>query len=147
MQLTRKIIVIIGVALTASAAPARSQATSHRPSGEAVRAEVDRQRNLHVTPDIGVVRESQTICAGQLPAGWIKTDDAWNPTTCGNPTSIVYNVWTITRYSNQPVGSSMTACAGAVPAGWVMINSWWNPTTCSHPTSIVNNVMSIKWLN
>jgi hypothetical protein len=113
----------------------------------AVTAEIVRIRGLSAPSDVGVIRPTQTVCAGQLPAGWIKINDSWNPTSCGNPTSITYNVWQIERYDDKPVGASMTACFATVPAGWAMTSSWWNPTTCGHPTSITNNVMSIKRLN
>jgi hypothetical protein len=89
----------------------------------------------------------QSVCAGQVPTGWIKINDSWNPTTCGNPTSISYNVWTIERYDNKPAGAQMRACFGSVPNGWAMVGSTWDPTACGHPTSISNNVMTIRRLN
>ena len=60
---------------------------------------------------------SQRVCAGSLAAGYIKVNDEWNPTTCGNPTSIIYNVWIIDRYDNKPVGSTMKACNGSASTG------------------------------
>jgi hypothetical protein len=116
-------------------------------TAEAIRVEAERQRTFAGSSSASVVYESQTVCANQTVAGWIKTNDSWNPTTCGNPSSIIYNVWTIERYDNMAIGSVMTACTGAVPGGWAMINSSWNPTTCGHPTSIMNNVMTIKRLS
>jgi hypothetical protein len=90
---------------------------------------------------------TETVCAGQLPSGWIKVDDAWNPTTCGNPTSKTYNVWMIAQYSEKPIGFVMVACNGAAPAGWVIVGTTWNPTTCGHPTANQKNMMTIKRLN
>ena len=96
---------------------------------------------------LSTIAETQVVCAGPLPTGWIKINDAWNPTVCGNPTTIVYNVWTIERYDNKPVNTTMTACAGVIPTGWVKVNDSWNPTTCGHPSTIVQNVMLIRRLN
>lgn len=91
--------------------------------------------------------ESQTMCAGQIPAGWIVVNDAWNPTTCGKPAGIMSNVVTIERYDNKPAGSQMRACSGTVPRGWVIVSTAWSPGTCGRPASISNNVMTIKKLN
>jgi hypothetical protein len=117
------------------------------PPPETIAAEARRQQAAGDAVPLATTAEVQTVCAGQVPVGWIKTNDAWNPTTCGKPTSIVYNVWTIERYSTKPIGAVMQACAGAVPPGWAMIGNAWNPNMCGHPTSIVNNVMTIKRLN
>ena len=91
--------------------------------------------------------EIQNICAGLIPAGWIAINDSWNPTACGNPTSIVYNIVTIERYDNKPKGSQMQACAGPVPAGWAVVGTRWNPSVCGHPTAITQNVMTIRKMN
>ena len=40
---------------------------------------------------------SQKVCAGSLPAGYIKVDDEWNPTMCGRPSNISYNMMTMKR--------------------------------------------------
>lgn len=89
------------------------------------------------------------ICAGSpVPTGWIKVNDKWSPTSCGNPTSIVYNVWIIERYDNKPVGTQMSVCASApTPPGWVVVNKFWSPTRCGHPSAIVNNMKRIRRVN
>ena len=89
------------------------------------------------------------ICAGSpIPDGWVKTTDSWSPTSCGNPTEIVYNVLTITQYSNLPVGSTLAICADApIPNGWVLVNSFWDPNGCGHPTDIIENVQTISRVN
>jgi hypothetical protein len=89
----------------------------------------------------------QNICFGSVPPGWIKINDTWNPTVCGNPASIAYNVWTMQRFTDQPVGAVIHACKGAVPSGWAMVGTLWNPTVCGHPSSNQPNVMAIKRLN
>jgi len=96
-----------------------------------------------VTPENA---STQDICAGTpVPPGWIKTNDSWSPTTCGNPTEITYNVWTITEYADLPAGSELTVCADApVPTGWVVTNTSWDPTRCGHPSNITNNIKTIK---
>jgi hypothetical protein len=93
------------------------------------------------------ILQTQNVCAGSLPPGWIKINDAWNPTVCGNPTRIAYNVWTIQRFADQPMGAIIHACRGAVPSGWAMVGTLWNPTVCGHPTTNQPNVMAIKRLN
>jgi hypothetical protein len=93
------------------------------------------------------ILQTQNICAGSVPPGWIKINDAWNPTVCGNPARIAYNVWTIQRFSDQPMGAVIHACKGAVPPGWAIVGTLWNPTVCGHPATNQLNVMAIKQLN
>jgi hypothetical protein len=93
------------------------------------------------------IQQTQNICLGSVPPGWIKINDVWNPTVCGNPTGIAYNVWTIQRFTDQPVGAVIHACKGAVPSGWAIVGTLWNPTVCGHPNSNQPNVMAIKRLN
>ncbi len=91
--------------------------------------------------------ETQTVCAGSVPPGWIKIDDRWDPTKCGNPVAVTYNVWTIERYDNKPTGSVMTVCADVVPSGWSLIEQKWDPMKCGKPAMTLNNTMTIKRLN
>jgi hypothetical protein len=93
------------------------------------------------------ILQTQHVCAGSLPPGWIKINDAWNPTVCGNPARIAYNVWTIQRLTDQPMGAVIHACSGAVPSGWAIVGTLWNPTVCGHPAANQLNVMAIKRLN
>jgi hypothetical protein len=93
------------------------------------------------------IAATETVCAAQVPPGWIKVDDAWNPTTCGNPTTKAYNVWIIRAYEGEPIGTVMTVCSGRAPAGWVVVTTAWNPTACSHPSTSQKNVMVIQRLN
>ncbi|MBK6877863.1 MAG: hypothetical protein IPG99_15820 [Ignavibacteria bacterium] len=65
-----------------------------------------KQQEIFVPLALNKVSETQWVCAGQIPNGWVKINDSWNPTTCGNPTSISYNVWLIERYDDKPIGSS-----------------------------------------
>jgi hypothetical protein len=96
---------------------------------------------------LGTLLQTQYVCAGSLPPGWIKINDAWNPTVCGNPTGIAYNVWSILRLNDQPQGAIVHACRAAVPPGWAMVGTAWNPTVCGHPASQQLNVMAIKRLS
>ncbi len=91
--------------------------------------------------------ETQIVCAGSVPFGWIKIDDRWDPTKCGNPASFINNVWTIERYADKPKGAVIVACSDSVPSGWSIIAQTWAPTKCGRPTSMTNNVMTIKRLN
>lgn len=124
-----------------------SNDTSKGPSAQAIADEAQKQQKNFVPLELNKVSETQWVCAGQLPQGWLKIGGQWNPTTCGNPTSIYENVWLIERYSNKPVGSVMTVCAQQIPSGWVKIGGSWNPTTCGSPSTIRENVIQIKRLN
>jgi len=93
------------------------------------------------------ILQTQNVCAGPVPPGWIKINDAWNPTVCGNPARIAYNVWTIQRFDDQPMGAVIHACKGVVPSGWAIVGTLWNPTVCGRPGANQLNVMAIKRLN
>jgi hypothetical protein len=96
---------------------------------------------------LGAILQTQIVCAGSTPPGWIKINDAWNPTVCGNPAAITYNVWTIQQFIDQPPGAVIHACKGSVPSGWAVVGTGWNPTVCGHPATNLPNVMAIKRLN
>ena len=96
---------------------------------------------------LATILRTQNVCAGSVPSGWIKINDAWNPTVCGNPATVTYNVWTIEQLTDQAVGAVIHACKGVVPSGWVIVGTLWNPTVCGHPTSNQPNVMAISRLN
>jgi hypothetical protein len=96
---------------------------------------------------LDAIVRTQNVCPGSVPAGWIKINDAWNPTVCGNPRTIIYNVWTIQQLSDQPIGAVIHACKAEVPSGWAMVGTGWNPTVCGHPGTNQPNVMAIKRLN
>jgi hypothetical protein len=97
------------------------------------------------SPGIGVIASTQNVCAGSvLPPGWIKVNDAWNPTACGNPATITYNIWTIQSIATLPVGSVVQVCKATAPSGWSIVDIRWNPTLCGHPASNQANVMAIK---
>ncbi len=96
---------------------------------------------------LGAILRTQNVCAGSLMPGWIKINDTWNPTVCGKPATVTYNVWTLQQLSDQPVGAVIHACKGAVPPGWALVGTAWNPTVCGHPASNQSNVMVIKRLD
>jgi hypothetical protein len=96
---------------------------------------------------LGAILRTQNVCAGSLTPGWIKINDAWNPTVCGNPATITYNVWTLQQLSDQPLATVIYACKGIVPSGWAIVGAAWNPTVCGHPATNQSNVMAIKRLN
>ena len=92
--------------------------------------------------------QSMRVCAGQVPQGWIKVDDAWSPTSCGRPSTIVQNVWIIERYSNKRTGTTVVVCASApTPNGWVVVDTAWRPTACGKPSVIIDNVKTIRRVN
>jgi hypothetical protein len=135
------------VAATPPAASQQPAAVSQntKPDSSAQRREVE-PHEAAAPLALGTLLQTQYVCAGSLPPGWIKINDAWNPTVCGNPTGIAYNVWTILRLSDQPQGAIIHACRAAVPPGWAIVGTTWNPTVCGHPASQQLNVMAIKRL-
>lgn len=86
-----------------------------------------------------------TQCSGDaVPAGFIKVNDDWDPTKCGNPSSITRNVSTYQRYDNKPVGTSLQVCSSAAtPSGWANGTMSWDPNKCGHPSSTTNNIKLI----
>jgi len=111
-----------------------------------IKNEAQRQQKAAAPSMLNQRFTSMNVCAGgPVPGGWIVTNDMWNPTTCGNPTMLTYNVWIITQYSSLPIGATLSVCSySPTPAGWVVIGSNWNPTSCGHPSSITNNVTVIR---
>lgn len=118
-----------------------------KPTSQMIYDVAKKQQSTFQPSELNKVMETQRICAGQIPSGWLKISGQWDPTSCGNPTSIYENVWFIERYDNKPAGSVMTICSQAIPSGWVKISGSWNPTMCGSPTSIQDNVIQIKRLN
>lgn len=86
------------------------------------------------------------VCKDQAPWGWVVTNDSWDPTRCGGPTKIVYNVWKIAELRSVPVGGTLTICRTYVPIphNWTILSETWNPTRCGQPVKITNNVATIK---
>jgi hypothetical protein len=120
--------------------------TSNLPSPSDFDAEVRAQQASLAKLPIGTERRTMQICAGSpVPNGWIKVDDDWSPTSCGSPTSITYNVWTIETFNDKPLETTMEVCSVApTPRGWVEVDSFWSPTRCGHPTAIVHNIKRIR---
>jgi hypothetical protein len=133
---------------------ATSQPPAPPQAAEPQSSEPPRENRQSEAPDLPLAPlslettvQTQSVCAGSAPPGWIKINDAWNPTVCGKPTIIAYNVWTIQRFTDQPMGAIIYACRAAVPLGWAMVGTLWNPTVCGHPSANQPNVMAIKRLN
>jgi hypothetical protein len=142
---------ITGATLEVSARVAASLPAAPPPEAKAPLAE-HREAQPTESPtlaplSLGEILRTQNVCAGSVPAGWIKINDAWNPTVCGNPTSITYNVWIIQQLYDQPVGAIIHACKATIPSGWAIVGTAWNPTVCGHPTTNQSNVMAIKRLS
>lgn len=89
--------------------------------------------------------DSLTQCSGDaVPTGFIKVNDDWDPTKCGNPSSITRNVSSYQRYDNKTVGTTLQVCASAAaPAGWDDGTTNWDPNKCGHPSSISQNIKLI----
>jgi hypothetical protein len=103
--------------------------------------------DCHRTPSSGNDQPFRMrICRDNaIPAGYIVVNDHWDPTRCGRPTSVVYNVVEIVRYKDMSIGSHLAVCAYApTPPGWVKYDGRWDPTACSHPISIIDNIQYIK---
>jgi hypothetical protein len=142
-----KCAAIVAVLWASMSFPASMSFAEPRASAKQIEREAVRQQKQQTRLPLAVISETQHLCAGPVPPGWIKVNDSWNPMMCGKPTSITYNVWTIERYSNKPTGFVMQACSGPAPAGWIVVSTNWNPTACGHPTSISGNMMTIKRVN
>lgn len=104
-----------------------------------------RQRGPREPPELAGEDRGEICDTDRLPRGWVKVGDRWNPSKCGSPATIVYNVWEVERHTNKPVGAEMEVCADTpTPAGWIEVSARWNPATCGHPTGISDNVKKIK---
>lgn len=57
-------------------------------SAEAIATEAQKQQKNFVSMELSKISQTQWVCAGQLPPGWLKIGGQWNPTSCGNPTTI-----------------------------------------------------------
>lgn len=115
----------------------------------AIVQEANRQLKQGAPKALNVVNQVMDICSDSpIPSGWVKVNDGWNPTVCGNPSSIIYNVTTIYKYADDPVGRVLDVCSDArIPNGWVKIGGRWNPTCCGYPSYIKDNVITIKRVN
>ncbi|MDP9009288.1 MAG: hypothetical protein M3N91_11400 [Pseudomonadota bacterium] len=138
-----------GASLAANQTPAAPSHDAQAASSEQPRvaAPSDAAAVTLAPLSLGTILQTENVCAGSLPPGWIKINDAWNPTVCGNPTGIAYNIWTIQRLADQPKGTIIHACNAAVPSGWAIVGTAWNPTVCGHPAGKQSNVMAIKRLS
>lgn len=87
-----------------------------------------------------------SICADtSIPTGYIKVNDEWSSSRCGNPTSVSYNVWTLVKYVDMSPGMTLEVCADALtPSGWAIVNSQWNPTRCGYPKTNTTNIKTIQ---
>lgn len=112
----------------------------YNPDGTRIRTDGSGSTTIHA---------SMEICAyDPVPAGYIKVDDRWDPTICGNPTTITYNVWILNYYADRPVGSTIEVCGDApTPTGWSVYGRIWNPKKChraSSPSGSTENVNRIR---
>jgi hypothetical protein len=95
-----------------------------------------------------------SVCAGteNVPAGWVKIDDSWDPSRCGNPGAFTLNVWTITNPAWVPVGGRLNVCAGWRPndrpppdsSKWSVRAISWDPAKCGHPATFLENIWTIE---
>jgi hypothetical protein len=132
-------IVAAPTARPTTVAPSKLESPSP-PTPAVVRSESGRPTSL----PLNTIVHTQNVCAGSSPDGWIKTNDAWSTTVCGQPASITFNVWTLQQISDQPIGTIVHACMGTTPPGWMVLERIWNPTVCGHPSGPQTNVMVIQ---
>jgi hypothetical protein len=90
--------------------------------------------------------ETRTLCAGEaVPAGFVKVNDSWDPARCGKPAAETWNVWTVQRYDDRPVGFVMDQCTeAAIPEGWVLVAMRSVPEACGHPKGAATNVAKVR---
>ncbi len=98
----------------------------------------------YVPLPLGLKIQTLKVCAGELPSGWIKVDEEWNPAMCGNPGVAILNVWTLERYETRIVGSEMQACVGPVPNGWTLVSTYRDTVRCGSIDPAYQNVMTIR---
>jgi hypothetical protein len=108
-----------------------------------------RQENTASTPPAVAANSVPTIisiCAGTpVPEGYIKTNDEWSPTRCGNPATPSYNVWSLAKYVDLAPGKTLEVCADApTPVGFVIADTQWNPTRCGYPKDKIDNIKVIQ---
>jgi hypothetical protein len=144
---TKLPILYTSLVMSVASVACAPQSGGVQPTAAEIDAQAKKQQSWNVPLSLAATVPTQVMCAGPVPAGWIKVGDAWNPTVCGNPTTIIYNVWTIAHYAVLAIGATLQACAGPAPSGWVIVGTSWNPTACGNPSSIQNNIMVIKRLN
>jgi hypothetical protein len=93
-----------------------------------------------------------SVCLGQTwGPGWFKTNDHYDPHSCGNPSSVFYNVVDLTSWYDVPLGSSMSICTsqqGGPPfpsAEWTIVSQSIDATRCGHPlVSTTGNIMTVQ---
>ena len=91
-----------------------------------------------------------TICKGTpIPSGYLIVNDSWDPTTCGKPsTNTTYNVQTIMKVSDYPLGAALRVCAGqTIPGNWKIVSTLWDGTSCGYPSMEVDNVAIVARQN
>lgn len=124
----------------AAAAPASKSEMPPQPNAAAAVAERQTANSLPLKVIVG----TQNICAGSTPPGWVKINEAWNPTVCGQPAAVTFNVWTLQHIAEQPIGAIVYACTGPTPPDWKVLERVWNPTVCGQPADQQANVMVIQ---
>lgn len=96
-------------------------------------------------PPIGIDIRKRSVCHNDIPDGWIRVDSYWDPTRCGNPSSISANVAIVTRYDDLPSGYSLWVCGGAnIPLGWNIVEWGSDPTLCGPGAAPGNNIKKIQ---
>jgi hypothetical protein len=82
----------------------------------------------------GSIPQKSVCCSEDVPAGWIKVDDTWSPTSCGNPTSETFNRCVLQQYTVVGRGGTLDVCASApVPPDWEEVGSHRDGRKCGHP--------------
>lgn len=95
--------------------------------------------------------ELLTLCSNAAaPEGYFKVNDRWDPTSCGDPTSLlVKNISIYQRYDNKEIGSRMSICINQqgrpLPAEWSQIDTGFNGSSCGSPRpGLSDNVQTVQ---
>ncbi|MDE0534523.1 MAG: hypothetical protein OXI01_24190 [Albidovulum sp.] len=87
---------------------------------------------------------TKTMCAGQVPHGWIITNYWKSTSSCPG----IAETYRIEKYINKPIGYQMNACISTPPQGWVIVKEFNSLVKCGRPRSVfTNNMMTIERLN
>lgn len=153
MKLSPRVLIaslsLVALSSVAQAQAGRGSPPSAADKAPATKAQIDsaiKTENGKPARPLSSSSSSMEMCSGSpMPAGWLRTGGRWDPTSCGKPSYIIENVWTITKYAGMKVGATLDICSGQpTPTGWVIQDGHWDPTSCGRPSYIIDNRVIIR---
>jgi len=112
---------------------------------EDVKAEVKHLKNEPWPVPTSVIASKTACASAESEPDFVPVDDYWDPTRCGNPTTVTPNVRMLVKAPSAAEGGrTLEVCAGAtLPTGWTIASKRWDPTRCGRPTSSEQNIWRI----